>query len=95
VTITAKEDYLAKAKADFQKETKQTASNYIPPMYVAKAEAAAKSLIPTGYGDPRTTTLKAEVKAQSNVIPFPLSDAEAPPEPPAAATGRGGGHKGS
>jgi hypothetical protein len=94
VTITAKEDFLAKAKADFQKESKQQESNYIPPQFIAKAEAAAKSLIPAGYGDPRTTTLTAEVKAQSNTIPFKLSDADAPPEPPAAAKGRGGGRKG-
>ena len=94
VTITAKEDFLAKAKADFQKDSKQQESNYIPPQYIAKAEAAAKSLIPAGYGDSRTTTLTAEVKAQSNTIPFKLSDADAPPEPPAAAKGRGGGRKG-
>jgi hypothetical protein len=90
VTITAKEDFLAKAKADFQKETKQQVSAYIPPQYIARAEAAAKSLIPAGYGDPRTTTLRAEVKAQSNSIDFKLSDADAPPEPPAPAKGRGG-----
>ncbi len=96
VTITAKEDYLARAKADFQKESKKEEVNYIPPQFVAKAEAAAKSLIPAGYGDARTTTLTAEVKAQSsNPIDFKLSDAEAPPAPPAAAKGaRGGGRKG-
>jgi len=95
VTITAKEDFLARAKAEFLKESKKKESNYIPPQYVAKAEAAAKSLIPAGYGDPRTTTLTAEVKAQSNTIPVKLSDADAPPAPPAAAKGRGGGRKGS
>jgi major membrane immunogen (membrane-anchored lipoprotein) len=89
VTITAKEDYLAQAKADFQKESKQQEVSFIPPQYIAKAEAEAKSLIPAGYGDPRTTTLKAEVKAQSNPIDFKLSDADAPPAPPAAAKGRG------
>ena len=78
VTITSKEDYLAKAKADFQKETKQQVSNYIPPQFIAKAEAAAKSLIPAGYGDPSTTNLKAEVEAKSNSLDFKLSDAEAP-----------------
>ncbi len=46
-----------------------------------KAEAEAKSLIPAGYGDVRTTTLTAEVKEQSNTIDFKLSDADAPPEP--------------
>jgi hypothetical protein len=94
VTITAKEDYLSKAKADFQKETKQQVSNYIPPQFVAKAEAAAKSLIPAGYGDTRTTTLRAEVKAGSNPIDFKLSDADAPPEPTAPTKGRGAGRKG-
>ena len=62
VTITAKEDFRAKAQADFRKETGPGESTYIPPQYVAKAEAAAKSLIPAGYGDPSTTTLTAEVK---------------------------------
>jgi major membrane immunogen (membrane-anchored lipoprotein) len=90
VTITAKEDFLAKAKADFQKETKQQESNYIPPQFVAKAEAAAKSLIPAGYGDSRTTTLQAVVKTESNKLNFELSDKDAPPEPPKTPTkGRG------
>jgi hypothetical protein len=93
VTITAKEDYLAKAKADFQAETKQQTSNYIPPQYIAKAEAQAKSVIPTGYGDPRSTTLTAEVKAQSNSIPFKLSDADAPPAPQAPEKGQASGRK--
>ncbi len=97
VTITAKEDYMAKAKAAFEKEAKQQReSSFIPPQFVAKAEAEAKSLIPAGYGDARTTTLKGEVKAQSNAIDFKLSDTEAPPEPPKATgkgrSGRRGGH---
>jgi hypothetical protein len=94
VTITAKEDFVAKARAEFQKEMKQQESSYIPPQFIAKAEAAAKSLIPAGYGDVRTTTLAAEVKAQSNTIPFELSDANAPPGPQAPTKGRGG-RKGS
>jgi hypothetical protein len=89
VTVTAKEDFRAKAMADFRKETGPSDSTYIPPQYVAKAEAAAKSLIPAGYGDPRTTNLTAEVKAQSNSIDFKLSDGDAPPAPPEAAKGRG------
>ena len=93
MTITSKEDYLAKAKADFLKESKQQESNYIPTQFIAKAQAAAKSLIPGGYGDPRTTTLKAEVEAKTNTIDFKLSDAEAPPEP-AAAKGNSGGRRG-
>ena len=91
VTITAKEDFRAKALADFRKETGPGESTYIPPQYVSKAEAAAKSLIPTGYGNPSTTNLTAEVKPQSNTIDFPLSDKDAPPAP--AAPAKGAGHK--
>ena len=93
VTISAKEDYREKAQADFQKETGGVSPKLLP-SFVGKAAAAAKSLIPAGYGDARTTTLKAEVKPQSNTIDFELSDAEAPHEPPAATKGGGGGRKG-
>jgi len=96
VTITAKEDSLAKAKADFEKARaarKNTSGTedlaIIPRQFMVKAEAEAKSLIPAGYGDSRTTTLTAEVKAQSNSIDFTLSDANAPPEPKVQAQGRG------
>jgi hypothetical protein len=82
VTITAKEDSLEKAKSNFAKDTKGVDPGYLPGRYVARAEAQAKSLIPAGYGDVRTTTLTAEVKEQSNTLDFKLSDAEAPPEPP-------------
>jgi hypothetical protein len=99
VTITAKEDTSAKAKADFAKakaaNPKQAGTenlDYIPKQFVTKAEAQAKNLIPAGYGDVRTTTLTVEVKEQSNSIDFKLSDAEAPPEPKAPA--KGGGRKG-
>jgi hypothetical protein len=81
VTITAKEDSYAKAKADFAKDSKGADPGYVPRQYVANAGAAAKSLIPPGYGDPRTTTLAADVKEQSNTINFELSDAAAPPAP--------------
>jgi major membrane immunogen (membrane-anchored lipoprotein) len=91
VTIKAKEDYLTKAQADFQKDSGKE-NPKLPPHYTAKAEAAAKSLIPAGYGDPRTTTLTAEVKAQSNSFNFTLTDKDAPPEPPKGApSGRGAG----
>jgi major membrane immunogen (membrane-anchored lipoprotein) len=90
VTITSKEDFAAKAQADFQKESGKD-NPKIPPQFVAKAEAAAKSLIPAGYGDPRTTTLTTEVKQESNTLNFKLSDADAPPEPKAPA--KGGGRK--
>ena len=92
VTITSKEDFVTKAQADFQKETGKDNPKF-PPHYTAKAEAAAKSLIPAGYGDPRTTNLTAEVKEKSNTLDFKLSDAEAPPEPPKAPA-KGGGRRG-
>ena len=82
------------ARADLQKETKQQVSNDIPPQFVAKAEAAAKNLIPAGYGDPSTMNLKANVEPKSNSLDFKLSDAEAAPEPKAPAKGRGTGRRG-
>ena len=84
VTITAKEDSSAKAKADFEKARAARSTGAgadlgaIPREFVNKAAAAAKSLIPVGYGDLKTTTLTAEVKEQSNSIEFKLSDADAP-----------------
>jgi hypothetical protein len=90
VTITSKEDYIAKAKAAFQKEPRAGGEgSKLPPQFVGKADAAAKSLIPAGYGDARTTTLTAAVKEQSSTIDFKLSDADAPPMPAAPAKGRG------
>jgi hypothetical protein len=85
VTVTAKEDSVEKAKADFAKVNKGTDPNYVPGRFLGRADAEAKSLIPTGYGDPRTTNLKAEVKEGSNSIPFELSDTGAPPPPPDAS----------
>ena len=94
VTIVSKEDYSEKAQADFQKETGSTSPKVLG-TFAAKAAAAAKSLIPAGYGDARTTTLKAEVEAKSNTIDFNLSDADAPPEPPKTpAKGNTSGRKG-
>jgi hypothetical protein len=90
VIVKAKEEFASKAQESFKKETGKDNPKF-PPHYVAKAEAAAKSLIPAGYGDARTTTLTAEVKEESNEINFELSDANAPPEPPkgdGAKTGR-------
>ena len=49
VTVTAREDVTAKAKADFAKDRKRGAgpkTGYIPKEFVSKAEAHAKSLIP-------------------------------------------------
>jgi hypothetical protein len=93
VTITAKEDSSEIAKADFLKDAKGTGTDisYVPRQYLSAAAEKAKSLIPAGYGDVRSTTLTAEVKEQSNPINFTLSDADAPPAPPknSAAPGRG------
>jgi hypothetical protein len=89
VTISAKEDYASKARSDFQKESGVGGEGKIPPQHLAKASAASKNLIPAGYGDLRTTTLKAEVKEESNKINFDLSDKDAPPEPKAQTQGRG------
>jgi major membrane immunogen (membrane-anchored lipoprotein) len=88
VTVTSKEDFVAKARAAFQKESGRDNPGFIPREFVSKAEAEAKSLIPPGYGDSRTTTLKAEVEPKSNTINFKLSDAAAPPAPPAPEKGR-------
>jgi major membrane immunogen (membrane-anchored lipoprotein) len=93
VTITAKEDSYAKAKANFEKESGRADAGFIPQQFIHKAEAEAKSLIPPGYGDPRTTTLTAEVKTQSNTIEFKLSDADAPPEPAKIKGAKGGRRK--
>ena len=96
VTVTAREDASAKAKEAFQKaksgNSKTSATEdpgYIPKQFVTKAQSEAKSLIPAGYGDIRTTTLTAEVKEQTNTIDFKLSDATAPPTPKAVETSRG------
>jgi major membrane immunogen (membrane-anchored lipoprotein) len=94
VTVTAKEDFTEKAQEDFKKTTGSTSPKVLGPS-IAKASAAAKSLIPSGYGDSRTTTLKAEVEAKSNTINFDLSDADAPPEPAKApTTGNAPGRRG-
>ena len=94
VTISAKEDFTEKAQADFKKATGSTSPKVLG-SFVGKAAGEAKSLIPAGYGDARTTTLKAEVEAKSNTIDFNLSDADAPPEPPKTpAKGNTSGRKG-
>jgi hypothetical protein len=95
VTIVAREDSSAKAKADFEKARAARSTGAgadlgaIPKEFLNKAAAAAKSLIPAGYGDLKSTTLTAEVKEQSNSIDFKLSDADAPPEPKVPAKGPG------
>jgi hypothetical protein len=98
VTITSKEDTTAKAKAAFEKaraSLKNAAGTedlgVIPREFVHKAELHAKSLIPPGYGDVRSTNLTAEVKEAATTLDFKLSDADAPPAPAATTTkGRAG-----
>ncbi|MHC5539095.1 hypothetical protein ACYOEI_12825 [Singulisphaera rosea] len=92
VTVVSKEDYTEKAAAEFKRVTGSTSPKILPGA-VGKVVAEAKSLIPAGYGDARTTTLKADVKAESNKLDFNLSDAEAPPEPPKAGSARGRGRR--
>ncbi len=96
VTVSAREDASAKAKADFEKAraarknvsgTEELA--VIPRDFVIKAESEAKSLIPAGYGNSQTTNLTAEVKEETNKLDFKLTDTDAPPEPKAAPKGRG------
>lgn len=93
VLVTSREEFSDKAKAEFQKATGLD-NPKLPPHMTAKAQAEAKSLIPPGYGDTRTTTLTAEVKPESNTLNFTLSDTDAPPPPPAPTTKGKGGHRG-
>ncbi len=69
-----------KPRQTFRKSREKTIRNSLR-ITPRKPQQSAKSLIPAGYGDARTTTLTAEVKPGSNTIPFTLSDQEAPPEP--------------
>jgi hypothetical protein len=96
VVIIAKEDTEAQARAEFEKAESARSSGTkinmgkIPPEFAHKAAKAAKSLIPAGYGDLRTTTLTAEVKEGPNPLDFKLTDADAPPDPPKdSAKGKG------
>jgi hypothetical protein len=96
VTVTAKEDATALAKAAFEKARSATSKKagtedlgFVPRQFITKAESESKSLIPAGYGDVRTTNLTAEVKPQANPLDFELSDAKAPPDPKASSKGQG------
>ena len=95
VMISSKEDSAELARAEFAKVSKRKVSEIttVPRDFLANAAGAARSLIPLGYGDVRTTTLTAEVKAGSNTVPFALTDAAAPPEPPKTIPARGRGRR--
>ena len=49
-------------------------AGFVDPVMAAKAAKKAKNGVPAKYGSPQTSTLKAEVKAQSNTIDFELVD---------------------
>ena len=91
VTVSAKEDSEAIAKAEYAKLSKRKAEEItkVPRDFLANAAGRARNLVPAGYGDVRTTPLAAEVKESSNTFSFDLSDANAPPEPPKASPARG------
>jgi hypothetical protein len=95
VTVVSKLDSEDQAKAAFEKAKLKFSGDVevntsrVPKGFMVKAAREAKDLVPAGYGDLRTTTLTAEVKEQENKIDFKLTDADAPPAPPAAGQGRG------
>jgi hypothetical protein len=70
VTILAKELDLTKAEA----RSKKLGTAIPLPSDVAKANRTAKNLVPVKYSSPDTSKLTAEVKEQSNSIPFELAD---------------------
>jgi hypothetical protein len=70
VTILAKELDLTKAEA----RSKKLGTGIPLPSDVAKANRTAKNLVPVKYSSPDTSKLTAEVKEQSDSIPFELSD---------------------
>jgi hypothetical protein len=77
VTITSKDVDLEKAEALFKsqaKKGKDITTSLIPKDYMNKAAKTAKSNIPAKYSTPETSKLVAEVKEQSNNIPFDLTD---------------------
>jgi len=77
VTITSKDVDLAKAESLFKtqaKKGKEVTTSLIPKDYMTKAAKTAKSNIPARYSTPETSKLTAEVKEQSNNIPFDLTD---------------------
>jgi hypothetical protein len=67
VTITSTDVDLTQVKANMQGGAGRQED-------VARATRNAKSLIPTKYGFPDQSGLKAEVKSGSNKIDFPLKD---------------------
>jgi major membrane immunogen (membrane-anchored lipoprotein) len=77
VTVTAREVDVAKAEALFKekaKKGKDVQTSIIPKEFMTKAAKSAKNNVPVKYSAPDTSKLTAEVKEQSNSIPFELTD---------------------
>jgi len=81
VTIRENANIYEIATAEYVKKTGTELTGPIPDEYVNKANKSFKSIVPAGYGDPRTTPLTAEVKPEPNTISFDLTDANPPPNP--------------
>jgi hypothetical protein len=99
VIIISKEDSEELAKSLYEKDLakksdqiKNTRTSRIPNQYISRAAMEAKSLVPLGYSDLRTTNLTADVLAKSNTLDFKLTDADAPTESP-KTTGKGKGRR--
>jgi hypothetical protein len=75
VIITSKDIDMSKAEQLFKAKLKgQHETSIVPKDFMTKAAKSAKSRIPERYGRPDTSKLSAEVKEQSNSIPFDLTD---------------------
>lgn len=89
VTVAAVEDNEEAAKAKYAKDHKKSEAEISPKLAQLSMAGKAKSLIPVGYGDSRTTPFSAEVKASSNTFNFDLTDKDAPAPPPQEAPTQG------
>ncbi len=74
VTVTSKDVDLTAADADFKKKNPNAVPGVLPKDMLVKASKSAKSRIPKKYSTPNDSGLTAEVKEQSNSIPFDLTD---------------------
>lgn len=75
VTVVSKQVDMAKAEQLFKEKAKGKMENsIIPKDFMIKATKSAKNLVPARYSTPETSKLTAEVKEQSNSIPFELTD---------------------
>jgi len=75
VTVVSKQVDMAKAEQLFKEKAKGKMENSIVPKdFMIKATKSAKNVIPARYSTPQTSKLTADVKEQSNSIPFELTD---------------------